>query len=194
MKLSHVLYKVKHLKRAVDKFRKMGFEVEYGKKENPYNALIYFSEGAYLELFESSGMPSTAKVLFRLFGKGGFVKRLDYFDRASEGLLDISIENNKTHFYEEQKILDTYSKKYFIIRSKRIDTKDRRLQMKCLFPYDLSIPFLMNYFNIDPKPKNFIHPNGVKKIRSIGLKTNEMGHVITKKLMETNEIILKNTG
>ena len=25
----------------------------------------------------------------------------------------------------------------------------------------------MTYFNIDPKPRNFIHPNGIKKINKV---------------------------
>jgi hypothetical protein len=31
----------------------------------------------------------------------------------------------------------------------------------------------MTYFNIDPKPKNFVHPNGVKNIKSISFGTSE---------------------
>ena len=36
-----------------------------------------------------------------------------------------------------------------------------------LFPYTLELPFLMTYFNIDPKPKAFVHPNGVKAIKQV---------------------------
>lgn len=31
----------------------------------------------------------------------------------------------------------------------------------------------MTYFNIDPKPKNFTHPNGVKRIKGISFGTKE---------------------
>ena len=44
MKLSHLLYKSNSLSKSVKKFQDEGFEVEYGSKHNPKNALIYFSE------------------------------------------------------------------------------------------------------------------------------------------------------
>ena len=53
MKVSHVLYKVNNLDDAVNKFRNMGFSVEYGSKNNPHNELIYFSEGQRLSLSSS---------------------------------------------------------------------------------------------------------------------------------------------
>ncbi len=31
----------------------------------------------------------------------------------------------------------------------------------------------MTYFNIDPKPVNFIHPNGAKRIKNISFGTRE---------------------
>ena len=49
MKISHVLYKVNNLEDTVSQFRNQGFTVEYGKKDKPYNALIYFEEGPYIE-------------------------------------------------------------------------------------------------------------------------------------------------
>ena len=33
-------------------FEKSGFKVEYGSKTKPHNALIYFSEGPYIEILE----------------------------------------------------------------------------------------------------------------------------------------------
>lgn len=45
MKVSHILYKVNDLDEAVRDWSKEGFTVEYGKTKNPYNAIIYFSEG-----------------------------------------------------------------------------------------------------------------------------------------------------
>jgi hypothetical protein len=31
----------------------------------------------------------------------------------------------------------------------------------------------MTYFNIDPKPKNFVHPNGIKRIKRISFGTDK---------------------
>ena len=69
MKVSHILYKVKDLDEAVRKYRADGFVVEYGKPKNPHNALVYFSEGLFLEVFKQSSMPKFAKSILRLLGK-----------------------------------------------------------------------------------------------------------------------------
>ena len=50
--LSHVLYKVNDLNKSVNEFIKKGFHVEFGSKSAPHNALIYFSEGPYIELIK----------------------------------------------------------------------------------------------------------------------------------------------
>ena len=43
MKVGHVLYKTNNLKAAFKAFKKLGFNVEYGSRSKPHNALIYFS-------------------------------------------------------------------------------------------------------------------------------------------------------
>ena len=54
MKLSHLLYKVDNLNDSVRFFRDKGFNVEYGSKNKPKNALIYFSKGPYIELIQNA--------------------------------------------------------------------------------------------------------------------------------------------
>ena len=54
MKISHVIYKANDLNKSIELYRDMGYNVEYGSKYNPHNALIYFSDGPYIELLEKS--------------------------------------------------------------------------------------------------------------------------------------------
>jgi len=49
MKVSHVIYKVDDLSKAIKDFKDKGFQIEYGSKTNPHNALIYFSKGPYIK-------------------------------------------------------------------------------------------------------------------------------------------------
>lgn len=173
MKVSHIIYKVSNLYEAVEEFKSKGFEVEFGTSKNPYNAIIYFSEGPYLELLASSGMPGMVKKLLRVFGKGRFADRLDYWDNHRGGPCGVALENYKKDLEEEIRILEKHKLGYFKMGSRRNDTKGRKLRFTCLFPDELQIPFFMTYFNIDPKPKNFIHPNGVKRIKNISFGTKE---------------------
>ncbi len=53
----------------------------------------------------------------------------------------------------------------FIMQNlKRVDTQNRELKYRCYFTHDYNMPFLMSYFNIDPKPEDYTHPNGIRDI------------------------------
>jgi len=75
MRSGHIVYKVNNLQLAVEEWESKGFEVEYGRKENPTNALIYFSEGAYIELLQNTGIPKIVKFLSKLFGASKKMER-----------------------------------------------------------------------------------------------------------------------
>lgn len=167
MNLSHVVYKVNDLEDGVNVFRSQGFTVEYGSKFKPHNALIYFSEGPYIEILKSAPLPFYLSMLLRIIGKRKVVERLIGWEKSEEGFVDLCLETYEEGFIKEEEILKSYGKKYFITKSKRIDVRNRSLKWRLLFPFDLALPFFMTYFSVDPKPKEYIHPNGIKKIKSI---------------------------
>lgn len=190
MKLSHVVYKVNNLSHAVEQFRNDGFHVEYGSKINPHNALIYFSEGPYIELVEESPLTWYARLILIIIGKRKTVERLDHWGSAEEGLVDLCLENYNNDLEEEIQILKKYNLRYFKTTSKRNDPKDRLLNWKLLFPDNLQLPFLMTYFNIDPKPDNFIHPNGVRNIKSVSYGTSKELMPVVEELCDDSALIL----
>lgn len=101
------------------------------------------------------------------------VDRLNRMEKAEEGLIAISIENYEDHMDKELTILKAHNIGYFFTKSRRLDTKGRDLKFSVAFPYEDKVPFFMTYFNIDPKPVNFVHSNGVKSIRSISFGTTK---------------------
>ena len=165
--LSHVLYKVNNLNKSVNEFIKKGFHVEFGSKKNPHNALIYFSEGPYIELIEKAPVSKFSKSLLKLIGKQKLVDRFNNWEKSKPSYFEICLETYSNNFKNEIKILNKYDQKYFITSSKRLDPKNRLLKWKLLFPMEINLPFFMTYFNIDPKPKNFVHPNGISKIKKV---------------------------
>ena len=167
MKVSHVLFKTNDLKKTFKEFEKSGFKVEYGSKKKPHNALIYFSEGPYIEILEKAPVSSFIKLILRLIGKGYLAERFTSWENAEEGFFEICLENNTSNFRAEKKLLKQLGEKYFVTQSKRIDPMNRILKWKLLFPRQIKIPFLMTPFNMNPKPKNFIHSNKVRKIQRI---------------------------
>lgn len=184
MKVSHILYKVNNLDAAVKSWRDQGFIVEYGKEKNPYNAVIYFSNGPYIELFHHSGMPKIAKLILRIIGKGFMSNLMNNWENAEEGLIAVALENYDTHLDKELEIFKRYNIKYFKTHAKRFDTKKRLLEYDVAFPNQATIPFLMTYFNIDPKPINFVHPNGITAIESIDVGVSPDYHSMIKELCD----------
>lgn len=151
----------------MNKFTDLGFKVEYGSKEHPHNALIYFSEGPYIELLVDAPVSPFKLFLLRLIGKGKIADRFVDWGKGGEGFFEICLENYAEDFREEEKIMQSFNQSYFITKSSRLDPKNRLLRWKMLFPMEKRLPFLMTYFNVDPKPKDFVHPNGFKKIKEV---------------------------
>lgn len=185
MKLSHILIKVNDLDSAVKQWQDKGFTVEYGSAKNPYNALIYFKKGAYIELFKFNGLPKLLKPILRLFGKGKLVDKMNYWQNHPEGFLSVMLENYEDNLDNEIAILKKHGIKGMMLNKSRIDTQGRKLNFKVLFTYNQTLPDIMTYFNIDPKPKtDDIHPNGIKGIKSISIGINPNHHQLLQDLCD----------
>ena len=185
MRLGHVIYVVKDLDMAVKEWREKGFTVEYGRTKNPMNALIYFSEGPYIELLKDGGMSAAARKIMRIFGKGEFMNRFDFWASASEGWTSLCIEKEPGGLEREIAYLDSVGIKGTYMKNlMRIDTQNRELKYKCYFTHDYNMPFLMSYFEIDPKPKNFVHANGIKGIAKVVYRTDKRNAEALKHLVQ----------
>ena len=112
MKVSHVLFKTNNLKKTFKEFEKSGFKVEYGSKTKPHNALIYFSEGPYIEILEKAPVSSFIKLILRFIGKSYLAERFTSWENAEEGFFEICLENNISNFRAEKKLLEQLGEKY----------------------------------------------------------------------------------
>ncbi len=192
MRLGHVIYVVKNLDVAVKEWREKGFTVEYGRTKKPMNALIYFSEGPYIELLKDGGMSSIARRIMRLFGKGDFMNRFDYWAKVPEGWTSLCIEKDPGGLEEEISYLDSVGiKGTYMQNLKRVDTKGRELKYMCYFTHDYNMPFLMSYFNIDPKPLNYTHPNGIKRISRVIYRTDKKNAAAIKHLVQDDTLQIR---
>ena len=164
MQLGHVIYKVKDLSRAVADFETRGFAVEYGTVKRPYNALIYFSSGPYLELLARTGMPPLLGRLLALGPRRGAARRLPAEDRDPEGVCGLCLEGDVSELEEGRTLL---SGKGLRLKPKRVDPHGRELCYEVFFPDDVDLPFLMSHFSTNPRPRNFTHPNGIGSIAHV---------------------------
>lgn len=174
MKLDHIIYKVDNLDKAVELYKKNGFNVEYGKMKKSYNAVIYFAKGPYLELLERTGMPSFMKKILVLFAKRDFVNRLNTWENSKEGLIGLGIGSESFDLNREKQILNREKIAYFNIKSVRRDSKNRKLRFNGIFTNDMRIPILGAKVNINVRPPlDYVHPNGVKCIKGVSFGTKK---------------------
>lgn len=184
MKLGHLIYKVGDLKEGVERFKKLGFCVEYGTLKNPYNALIYFSEGPYIELLSKTGVPVFIKYALRFFGKRALVIRLNEWDSCRAGVCDLCLEGDEEDFKKVKDILTKNHLSFNTFSMGRKDSKQRRLKYKVLFPKDISLPFFMTHFDNNPRPINFTHPNGISRITSVDFPMKDKETDLLKKICD----------
>jgi hypothetical protein len=83
MKVSHVLFKTNDLKKTIKEFEKSGFKVEYGSKKKPHNALIYFSEGPYIEILEKSSNNLINQINITFYWQGLFGGKIYFVGKCS---------------------------------------------------------------------------------------------------------------
>ncbi len=192
MRLGHVIYRVENLKEAVEKWRNDGFAVEYGSMKNPYNAIIYFSEGPYIELLADSNMPRLIRFLLKL-GKGRhMLKRIEDWESGKERWSGLCIEKDAGGLEEEIRLLKKYAiEGIYLKNGRRKDVHGRDLRFKCYFPDELALPFLMSYFEgEDPKPRDFTHSNGIKRIGKIKYRLPSRYIPILRELLEDDSLEL----
>lgn len=191
MHLSHLLYKTHNLEETVVQFRQDGFKVEYGSYKNPHNALIYFSEGPYIELLEKAPVSKLTLWALKGIGQGHVAKRLRSWADAPPGFFEICLETTTPHLKAAKAQMQQLGQPYFCTKSKRKDPQLRLLQWQLLFPDNLAIPFIMTPFNTNPKPQNFVHPNGKRQIKQCTYKNTPANLQIVNALCQDPRLLLK---
>lgn len=175
MKIGHVIYAVKDIDKAVKEWTERGFTVEYGKTRKSHNAYIYFCEGPYIELVEGGGMSKFRRKTLALFKGKAIAQRFDDLAEHPEGWACMCIEKESGNLESEVDYLRSIGINGKYVKSgHRIDSKNRNLKYKCYYTYDYNMPFLMTYFEgADPKPIDYIHPNGIRAISRVVYRTTK---------------------
>ncbi len=191
MRAGHIIYAVDDLESAMKKWEEKGFTVKYARKSKKINAIIYFSTGPFIELIDVSSISKFFLKVFSMFGGKAMVDRMNLANKDNRNLAILCIEKDGNSLENEINLLDKYGKKGNHLKHNRRRAPDGRVfKWKLFFPYDLNLPFLMTYYNIDPKPKNFVHPNGVKSVKSLEFHTNRESIDILKHFIDDPSIKL----
>ena len=171
MKLSHVQIKVADINKAAEDFRKLGFEVEMGRK-NGTNAFIFFGTGAFIELFSMSPTTEKMAVLLGLYRGKGMRARWEKWSCQSEMLLDFAIEG-KTPERASLKNFDRCREEIIrkgipcsktIVGSRKPPDKPKT-KFGFFAPNNPELPFVVSAYTVNQKPTHSRHKNGVRCIK-----------------------------
>ena len=157
MTVGHIVYKADDLQAAVEKFRAQGFEVEYGRAKNPSNALIYFSQGPYLEIRTGGTLPALIRRYLRLIGHGQMVDTSDAVAGMPEGYSRVVFEVDREDFGRLKAICQERGVRTVTARISRKDPHGRD---------DWAIPMFVTRFAADTH-REAPHPNGITRMDRI---------------------------
>lgn len=167
--IGHVLIKVDNLHEAVKDFENMGFQVTYGSKpKKSTNAMIYFRDGSFLELFSTNfGQPINwiMKLIVKimLIMKHPYAGRLRSYTINGEGFRDYALDSaNSNEFAGNMQWLTQVSVNVFGPRHmKRKNADGMSVSWSLQYPLDPRFPFFMSPYSptMDVALKS-VHSNG----------------------------------
>lgn len=180
--VGHVLIKVENLSMAVEDFRKLGFTVTYGAPpEKATNAMIYFDDGSFLELF----CTRFNKVVDSLMGvvlwilslkDKAFADRYRNYLSQPEGFKDYALDSLLPYSFEENmeqlRVAGLSMSKPK--KMKRTNAEGIRLSwVLCHTPY-WQQPFFMSEYQprLPLEKEQYTHANGAAHIHKLRLATS----------------------
>ncbi len=195
-KMGHVLIKVADLNEAIKDYEKLGFTVVLGSTiEKATNAMIYFEDGSFIELFTASlgKLDGFVLGLLKIFRKLSPIKIDRYLNylSANEGLTDFALDSSPegsfmTNITRLGKNGITLSKP---ISMKRVDSKGCERKWQLAFAEDFKLPFFMDVYTpkFIPSQEEFTHPNGVTSISQLVIAVDKYDYFVDNyKKMTTN--------
>ncbi|MEK4063318.1 MULTISPECIES: VOC family protein [unclassified Paenibacillus] len=180
LKCSHILCRVNDIAEVVRNYEALGFSVQWGSApERALNALIWFEEGPFIELFQvPKSLTFLIPPLGLLFGRAAG-RRWTYWAKAKEGWCDVALEPDERAAVQgqpqnvgrvEQLAAIRQSLREAGLATSRVihgnRTRPDRTKVKySLFTTEpLGLPFIVSVYDPPQRPEMIRHPNGATGI------------------------------
>ncbi|GBF77375.1 hypothetical protein PA598K_05921 [Paenibacillus sp. 598K] len=182
--IGHVLIKSRQLKQAVDHFEKLGFTVTYRTDTaKAHNALIYFRDGSFLELFNPKPIrlpDGLIRTVFRLLRPlhPAMVTRFLYYLEHEEGLNDFALDSlqpEQAHANVES-VVQAGAKLGKTIHKSKTLPDGRKQSWWMAVPMEPRLPFLMSAYDpeIPCSEQEVTHTNGSLGIERLVIDVPEL--------------------
>lgn len=192
-KLGHVLIKVFDLEEAVRDFEGLGFTVTMGSLPGKAkNALIYLSDGTFIELYDTSAGKLDFAILRLLKVMAKFkpdkANRYLNYVTSDEGINDFAFDSvlEKEYHMNLKSLEENGLNLLEPTKKQRVDVTGCKRKWTLCFPKDWRMPFFMGPY--EPKVildnKQSFHENEVIGIHSLTIEVPEYNYFIeTYKMM-----------
>lgn len=168
LKVGHVLYKVQNLRQAVGKLERAGFTVQYGSDPlKSHNAIIWFDQGIFIEIYEHSGLSAWSRFLMNIVGYGSMLRRISGWEDIGNGWCDWCLESAATNLTQERQMLKRLSIEFKFHRASRVEATGRKIFWDLIMPKDTGLPLIMSSYMPDPRPKSTVHANGATAVKYV---------------------------
>ncbi|MBX3483815.1 VOC family protein [Phenylobacterium sp.] len=173
LRFSHVLIRVDDLKAAVADYAALGFTCVWGSApERAHNALIYFEDGPFLELFKPPPASAAAELALAAVMGRPAARRVRRWGEAPCGLVEYALETDDA----DLKAVRAASKAAGaplgrIVGTTRTRPDGVKLAWQMLTPAALDLPFAMGaYTPPDTQPDAVRrHANGARRVGRMDL-------------------------
>ncbi|WKX69038.1 VOC family protein [Streptomyces sp. XD-27] len=169
LKCSHVLCKVDDLRATVRDYEELGFTVEWGSApERAHNALIWFAEGPFIELFELPRAFAFLRwPLGAVFGAAAGA-RLARWAGPGEGWRDLALETADTDLAGVRSALRGAGVPVSrVMKGRRTRPDGGPVRYQFLAPRPAALPFVVSAYDPPQRPARIVHPNGARGIARV---------------------------
>ena len=168
---SHVLCKVDSIADAVADFTTIGFTVTWGADpKRAHNALVWFDEGPFLELFE---LPVWMRALWPAMapvrGRAA-ADRIVHWARPGEGFRDVALATAGPDLAAARAALTAAGLPVSpVLRGKRTRPDGQQVRYRFMAPRPARLPFVVSTYDPPQRPAHTVHPNGARRIGGVHL-------------------------
>lgn len=169
LRCSHVLCKVDDIHAAARDYRDLGFTVELGAAEQKaHNALIWFEDGPFIELFELSPRFSLLRWPFGLAFGAAAGDRLARWAKPGEGWRDLAVETDDLQLHAVRSDLRAAGISVSrVMKGKRTKQEGQPVRYQFLAARPVDLPFVVSAYDPPQKPKSIAHANGANGISRV---------------------------
>ncbi|EMM6760066.1 VOC family protein [Pluralibacter gergoviae] len=187
LRCSHILCKVSRIDDCVRDLELAGFSVQRG---GAHNALVWFEQGPFLELFELPGWCRPLSLPFGLrFGRSAG-RRLAFWAGAGEGWCDVALEprgyrpDDPLHLDDIHRRLRALAPGASrIINGSRNSAGGGRVRYRFMTAGDRQLPFIVSHYHPPQRPERVRHANGARSVARVDLHLPATAHAALGQLL-----------